>query len=606
MTRQVSGWGASLRLVASVRHAGWVGPASMAVRVFSALYGAGRAVVIGLVVGRVASVASGGGSFADLAGPLVLFGAILALEQLTGSAVEPLMTLAGRRLEEDWRARIRASLGARPDIALLEESETQNDIAVATAGAAGISVSSAVASVTDALAVSTGLVASGLILVGLSAPLAATYVALLLAARSALRAKSVHIVEVQRAQAHHMRRRTYLGTLHRAAAKESRVYGLSGFLLDRHNDVHREAHAPIFRAYWARYRVQLAFIGLAVGVLVVIGVVAVRSAVRGSISPGQATTYILAGESMLMGLAASVSPRTQAWALFDALDRITSRPEARAVAAADRRGTHEMGGGDELLRLEGVQFSYPGSDRPVLDGIDLVVRERETLAIVGVNGAGKTSLIKVIAGLYEPTGGTVHVRGEPLTPERTDAWRAELGGVFQDFVHYPLSVRSNVSLGWGEIRGDLSTVEASLIAAGGGALIEALPSGAETVLSKQFEGGTEISGGQWQRIALARSLYAAGRGAALLLLDEPTANLDVRAELETFDRLRAHSGSAASIIVSHRFSTVRKADRIVVLEAGQVVQEGPHEKLVKIDGLYRSMFLAQAERFGPALDVDER
>lgn len=577
----------------------------MVVRVFSALYGAGRAVVIGLIVGRVASVASGGGSFADLAGPLALFAAVLAFEQLTGSVVEPLMTLVGRRLEEDWRARIRTALAARPDIALLEESETQNDIAVATAGAAGVTVSSALASVTDALAISTALVVSGLILVGLSPPLAAIYVVLLLAGRSALRAKSVTVVGVQRAQAHHMRRRTYLGTLHRGAAKESRVYGLSGFLLDRHNDVHREAHLPIFRAYWGRYRLQLVFIGLAVGALALIGMVAVGSAVRGSISVGRATTYILAGESMLMGLAVSLAPRTQARTLFDALDRLTNPPAARAGSEPDGQETREPTGGGELLRLQGVKFTYPGSDRPILDGIDLVVREGESLAIVGVNGAGKTSLIKVIAGLYEPTAGTVYVRGEPLTPERTDTWRAELGGVFQDFVHYPLSVRSNVSLGRGEIGGDLSTVEASLTAAGGGALVEALPFGAETVLSKQFEGGTEVSGGQWQRIALARSLYAAGRGAALLLLDEPTANLDVRAELETFDRLRAHSGSAASIIVSHRFSTVRKADRIVVLESGRVVQEGPHEDLVKIDGLYRSMFLAQAERFGRVVAPDE-
>jgi ATP-binding cassette, subfamily B, bacterial len=269
-----------------------------------------------------------------------------------------------------------------------------------------------------------------------------------------------------------------------------------------------------------------------------------------------------------------------------------------AAEAADHRPDQDPAGRPRSeIRFEGVSFAYPGSDRPVLRGLDLTIPAGRSLAIVGLNGAGKTTLVKLLGRLYEPQAGRITVDGIDVRRFPADAWQRRLGAIFQDFVHYDLPVMDNVGFGAPELAGDESRIRSALARAGATAVVDALPHGLETILSREYEDGAELSGGQWQRIAIARALMAVEAGAQVLVLDEPTANLDVRAEARFFERFLELTGGLTTILISHRFSSVRRADRIVVLDEGAVVEDGTHEELLARRGRYAQLFHLQAARF---------
>jgi ABC-type multidrug transport system fused ATPase/permease subunit len=239
------------------------------------------------------------------------------------------------------------------------------------------------------------------------------------------------------------------------------------------------------------------------------------------------------------------------------------------------------------VRFRNVTFAYPGG-ATVLDGFDLTIPAGSSLAIVGQNGAGKTTLAKLLCRLYDPQGGAIEVDGKDLRDFDLTAWRSRLTAVFQDFVRLELSLRDNVAPG-----GAPDEVVRQALDAAGAANLAHL----ETILARGYEGGTDLSGGQWQRVALARVLSAVGMGAGIVLLDEPTAQLDVRGEVEIFERLLAATRHCTTILISHRFSTVRQVDRICVLERGRVAELGTHDELMARNGRYRTMFDLQAQRF---------
>jgi ABC-type multidrug transport system fused ATPase/permease subunit len=244
---------------------------------------------------------------------------------------------------------------------------------------------------------------------------------------------------------------------------------------------------------------------------------------------------------------------------------------------------------EKEIRFRDVTFAYPAApDRPVLSGLDLAVPAGTSLAIVGLNGAGKTTLAKLLCRLYDPQSGSIEVDGVDLRQLDLTSWRERVTAVFQDFVRFELPLRQNVAP-LGAPDGDIL---AALAEAGGSGL-----AGLDTVLAKGYRGGTDLSGGQWQRIALARAILAVRVGAGVVLLDEPTAQLDVRGEAEIFERLLAATRSCTTILISHRFSTVRHADRIAVLENGAVIELGSHDELMALRGRYRAMFDLQAQRF---------
>jgi ABC-type multidrug transport system fused ATPase/permease subunit len=267
----------------------------------------------------------------------------------------------------------------------------------------------------------------------------------------------------------------------------------------------------------------------------------------------------------------------------------------RDAGALPRGSSSAAGMPAREIRFRDVTFSYPVGDVPVLECFDLTIPAGSSLAIVGQNGAGKTTIAKLLCRLYDPQGGTIEVDGIDLRELDLDQWRSRLAAVFQDFVRFELPLRDNVA----PLGAPDEAVLAALDAAGASGL-----AGLDTILSKAYAGGTDLSGGQWQRVALARALNAVRLGAGVVLLDEPTAQLDVRGEAEIFERILTATRGVTTILVSHRFSTVRHADRICVIEDGRVVELGTHEELMAQRGRYWTMFDLQASRFGAEHDEE--
>jgi ATP-binding cassette subfamily B protein len=247
-----------------------------------------------------------------------------------------------------------------------------------------------------------------------------------------------------------------------------------------------------------------------------------------------------------------------------------------------------------------LAFGYPGTDRQVYRDLDLTLPAGRSTAVIGLNGAGKTTLVKLLARVHEPQAGRIEVDGVPLTALDPAEWRRRLAVVFQDFNRYDLTLTQNVALGAAHRPPDPDAVTAALVRAGAQEVLEAVGPG--TVLSAAYEGGRDLSGGQWQRVALARALYAVDSGARILVLDEPTAQLDARAEVAFYERFLDLTRGITSVVISHRFSTVRRADNIVVVEDGAVVESGDHDALMGLGGRYAALFRLQADRFGSATD----
>ncbi|MDY0149898.1 MAG: ATP-binding cassette domain-containing protein [Kiritimatiellia bacterium] len=239
------------------------------------------------------------------------------------------------------------------------------------------------------------------------------------------------------------------------------------------------------------------------------------------------------------------------------------------------------------IHFEHVSFRYPGTDRDVLREINLEIRPGEHVALVGENGSGKTTLVKLLCRLYDPTAGRILLEGIDLREFAPDELRAAYSGVFQDFARYQMSAEENIRLGHVTVPPGDARVVAAAKRAGADEIISRLPTGYETRLGRLFFGGVELSEGQWQRVALARALL---RSAPILLLDEPTSALDARAERQLLDTILTEARDQILLMVSHRFSTVQAADRIVMLTEGQVTETGVHEQLIQANGGYAQLF----------------
>jgi ATP-binding cassette, subfamily B, bacterial len=282
---------------------------------------------------------------------------------------------------------------------------------------------------------------------------------------------------------------------------------------------------------------------------------------------------------------------------MQAHDSIQSIATSGAAPASSARQRIAGRAPVDAVRFEQVSFSYPGSDRPVLAGLDLVLPAGTSTAIVGLNGSGKTTLVKLLAQLYQPTAGRIVVDGLDLAGLDPSSWQRRLAIIQQDYVRYELDAAANIGLGAPSQLHDATAIRRACAWAGATSVIESLPAGLSTVLSSRYQGGVDLSGGQWQRIALARALFAVQAGASVLILDEPTAHLDVRAEVAFFDQFLELTEGLTTIVISHRFSTVRRAQRIVVLQGGQIAEQGTHDQLITIQGSYAGLFKLQARRF---------
>jgi ATP-binding cassette subfamily B protein len=243
------------------------------------------------------------------------------------------------------------------------------------------------------------------------------------------------------------------------------------------------------------------------------------------------------------------------------------------------------------IEFRNVWFAYPGSRDPVLRGINLRLEPHERIALVGENGQGKTTIAKLLTRLYDPTHGQILIDGIDLREYDTEDWWNEIGVIFQDFMRYDMTAAENIAVGRIQVSGSLPRILAAAKKSYAENVIRKLPKGYGQLLGSRFEGGVELSGGEWQKIALARAHL---RDAQLLILDEPTAALDARSEREVYARFVELTRGRTTLLISHRFSAVRMADRILVLEGGQVAEEGSHDLLVNNGGHYAEMFELQA------------
>ncbi len=539
----------------------------------------------------------------DLTWPLVAVGTSIVLVLSLGPLHEATGEVLGHCASGWMRGQLTVASIEPEGIGHLEDPELKSDVTVAQdmdRGITGPPLSISLNFLAGGLAAVLSGVISTAILVGYSwwAPLllAAGWLASQWLLRDSAHWRDRLGQEVREAE--RLSDYTYRLAVDAAPSKEMRLFGLSNWALARFGERRRR----LFDLRWqaTRMRERPAAWSVLVGVSVNVAFFWSLAARLndGAIGLGEAAIY---AQSAIAASALAFGDFL--WVLDGAA--------APANAVLRLRGTLPLAGGlsrgwdpavglpRREIRFRDVTFTYPSGDRPVLRGFNLVIPAGTSLAIVGQNGAGKTTLAKLLCRFYDPQGGTIEVDGVDLRELDLEAWRGRLAAVFQDFVRFELPLRDNVSP-----LADEAQIARAIRAAGAADL-----AGLDTVLSRAYAGGTDLSGGQWQRVALARAVCAVEMGAGVVLLDEPTAQLDVRGETEIFDRILAATSGATTILVSHRFSTVRHADRICVVEDGRVIEQGSHEELVARGGRYFTMFSLQASRFaehdgqGVAYDV---
>jgi ATP-binding cassette, subfamily B, bacterial len=561
--------------------------------VLRALLPPALAVATGWLVGAIA----GGGEALLL--PLATVGVLFAMLQTLGPLHTELATNLGDRTAATLQDRLLTSAIEPAGIAHLEDPDLAADFSLAREFDLGL--------ISPQLRTSMGYIGSGFVSFGAGIVSAVVLCGFRWWAGLALLVAwiSPHILlresvawndwrsdEVKAHQRH--ADYAYRMAVDSPAAKEIRLFGLADWTASRFAERRQALVALSLQAM----RLKERSIGLTVLVLVAVNGLVAWALADAAISGDVGVAELVAYAGTAIGVSALATMEFDWWLadgsrpvpvvteLGPAMRRVGNLPPGTASAA---------GLPVREIRFDNVSFAYRADARPILSGLDLTIEAGTSLAIVGQNGAGKTTLVKLLARLYDPTAGTVRADGVDLRMLDPDSWRGQVAAAFQDFVRFQLPLRENVA----PAGAPDDVVRAALEQAGAAGLADL-----DTVLSKQFAGGTDLSGGQWQRVALARALAAVAQGARVVILDEPTAQLDVRGEAEVFDRILTATRGLTTILVSHRFSTVRHADRICVLEGGRVVELGTHEELMAAGGRYRTMFDLQASRFTDDGDQD--
>lgn len=563
------------------------------------------AIAMGVLVGAV----QGGDS---LAGPLTLVGVVFVLLQVLTPIHQVLSANLGDRTAAWLYDRLTEACVRPPGMGHLEDAKLTTDLTVARdfdLGMTGPPLSISVDFIASGLVEMIGGLACAVVLFAYAwwAPivLGGAWLATHWLLRESAIWRDRNTDEVRAAQ----RDADYAFRLavDPAPAKELRLFGLAAWTIDRFVARRTRLHALQYEATRLREKPVLWCLLLVVGANVAVFWSLANAADSGSLNLAQVVVFAQSavGVSMIAfggfnwaldGASAPVSAVLRleaAMAPAGALPSSGRRPAAPPTFAATATNVGVQAGMPEReIRFRDVTFAYP-SGSPVLDRFDLSIPAGSSLAIVGQNGAGKTTIAKLLCRLYDPQSGGIEIDGVDLRDLSLESWRDRVTAVFQDFTRFELPLRDNVA----PAGAPDDVVRAALASAGAADL-----AGLDTVLARGYDGGTDLSGGQWQRVALARALCAVELGAGVVLLDEPTAQLDVRGEAEIFNRILTATRHCTTILISHRFSTVRQADRICVLEQGRVVELGTHDELMAKGGRYRTMFDLQAQRFSATED----
>ena len=560
------------------------------------------ALATGALLGSVPGVVQAG--MASAAGHRLLWALVAtttayALSQATNPALGAVSNSLGRRLNGSLRSRVMAATLTPHGISHLEDPALVDLVTAAQGvGTGQFNPGQAVAPLGSMVAVRLGAVLSGLLLATfhwwLFFAVVGPNLAVLRIVGWQFRRSLSGVTDTTEA----FRRSNYIRdlALRPGAAKETRVFGLGPWLGRRFRAEWSQA-MTLARGdrsghRWVVFAAVTVHGAIAFGAYTFIGYAAVHHRITlghltvllGAVQ-GVSALMTLNDQWLRLNLGAAAVPRVLE------LERIVN--EAPAAGGISAEGLPRRS-----IRFEDIHFSYPGSSHEIYRGLDLEIEAGHSLAVVGRNGAGKTTLVKLLARLYEPDSGRILIDGIDLNQLDPYSWQGRVTAIFQDFVRYELSVSDNIELrAPGEVL-DLSRIEEAAGRAGALSFVRSLPGGWDAVLSRQYDKGVDLSGGQWQRIALARALVA--RQAGVLILDEPSANLDVRAEADLYDRFLELTRGLTTILISHRFSTVRRADRIIVLEEGRVVEDGSHDTLMAASGRYAEMFSLQAARFQEA------
>jgi ATP-binding cassette, subfamily B, bacterial len=540
---------------------------------------------------------------ARLLGDLAAAGAVYALSLMRGPMEDALTAAATARVDSLMQRRLVAAVSAPAGIEHLEDRRVLEQLASARGELLGGDPAGTPMALVSLLGDRlTGILAC-VVLATFRWWLGLGLLVMWLLVRRPLRRRLKAQATRMRSAGEPLRRSWYLLGLawKPPAGKELRVFGLGDWVADRHREEWLEGMRPTWRqlrglthTVWLAFAAVLLTYGLAAGFL---GWAAAHD---------QITLRTLA--TMLPMLPASMAAGSISYADTSLERQLASVPDLFSLTGELGRASHEFSGDrparglpSQVVRFEGLTFAYPQRDDPVLRGLDLELPVGRSLGLVGVNGAGKTTLVTLLARMREPTGGRITVDGTPLDRLRAREWQRQVAVVYQDFARLPLTAAENVAMFTdGEGIVDRAALEHAAARAGALEVVRGLPQGWDTVLSPHYHGGVDLSGGQWQRLALARALYAVEAGARVLVLDEPTAQLDVRGEAAFYERFLELTEGVTSIVISHRFASVRRAHRIAVLDAGQITELGTHDELVAVQGTYAHMFRLQAERFAAA------